>query len=206
MKIDLTPEHPVTDDACREATGHDMAHWFAWIESKGLAAKRRDAIRALYDLPEFKKDLWWPTTLWVEFERSRGIVKKDGLGDGYHICSTKNIKATAERVYAAFTQSADLEDWLCGGYTGEVTEGGAFRVCSGANGVYLRLRENKDIRFSWQTAPDLPANQVDVTFKETAGKTLVTLNHARIQDRPEADGLRRAWGDCLSALKAKLEA
>ena len=47
---------------------------------------------------------------------------------------------------------------------------------------------------------------VDVTFQDKGkGKTGLMLNHHRIQNRPEADGLRAAWSAAFDRLKAMLE-
>ena len=75
MHVDYTPDFPVTDDSCRAATGRTFAEWGAYIEAAGMAEKRRDAIQAVYNETGRGKDVWWPTTIWVEFERARGVVE-----------------------------------------------------------------------------------------------------------------------------------
>lgn len=47
---------------------------------------------------------------------------------------------------------------------------------------------------------------VDVTIADKGkGKTGLTLMHQRIQNRPEADGLRNAWSQAFDRLKLHLE-
>jgi uncharacterized protein YndB with AHSA1/START domain len=68
------------------------------------------------------------------------------------------------------------------------------------------VRQDKDLRFTWNTKGSTDDAQVDVMFAETAGKTGMTPTHGRIQTRAEADGLRRAWGEAFDRLKKRLEA
>ncbi len=205
MKVTYEPDFPVTDAECKAATGKTFAEWGEEIEKSDLASKRRDAIHMIYNSTERKADVWWPTTVWVEYERAKGIVKKDGLAEGYNICATKTIKAPVEEVYKAWIDPAAMKDWYCGGYEGEVVEGGEMKDCDGNKAIFTRVRENKDLRMKW-TSREGGETLVDVVFADKGGgKTLVTLTHQRIQDRPEADGLRRAWGEVFDRLKERLE-
>lgn len=206
MIVELKSEFPVTDESCAEATGRTFAEWAEALDAEGFAGKRREAIRWLYDLTGRGADVWWPTTIWVEYERRRGVVnKKDGLAEGYNICVTKSVAASPEAVFAAFTREAELA-WLgVAAGTGAV-EDGVYADDGGNSGVWLRLRPGKDVRLSWRTAGVGTQTQVDAAFVDSGkGKTGVTLNHARIQTREEADGLRRAWGQAFERLKAQLE-
>ncbi|MBM3790025.1 MAG: hypothetical protein FJW35_06695 [Acidobacteria bacterium] len=204
MKISLKSDFPVDDAACRARTGKTMSEWFAAIDARGGAgAGRRETINWLYE--QMNKDVWWPTTVWVEFERARGIVnKKDGLAEGYNICVTKTIAAPVAEVYRAFTDPA-AGQWL--GLAAPAAEGTAYSDDGGNSGTWLRLRPGKDVRLKWQTAGVNTATQVDGMFADKGkGKTGITLNHQRIQTREEADGLREAWAAAFERLKARLEA
>ncbi len=202
MKVQLTPDFPVTDEACQAATGKTFAEWFAAIETCPEEG-RRMVIQWIYNETGRGKDVWWPTTIWVQYERSKGVVnKKDGLSEGYHICCTKGIKASAQAVYEAFTDGTK-NDWLgCNA----AAEGAGYSDDGGNEGTWLRLRPGKDVRIAWKTAGVETPTMVDAVFAEKDGKTGITVNHARIQDREEADGLRKAWGEALNVLKARLEA
>lgn len=180
-----------------------MVEWSEEIEKGNAGTGRRETISWLYDQMGRGKDTWWATTVWVEYERSKGIVnKKDGLGEGYNICVTKTISATPDQVYAAWVSDA-ASSWLgCGG----ATEGGNYADESGNTGTWTRLRPGKDVRLLWQSAGISNSTNVDAAFVDKGGgKTGITLNHARIQDRPEADGLRLAWGEAFDKLKKQLE-
>jgi len=76
----------------------------------------------------------------------------------------------------------------------------------GDKGSFLRVRENKDIRMSFENKNFSAPTQVDVQFQDKGkGKTGLLVNHTRIQTREEADGLRAAWAEALDRLKAHCE-
>jgi hypothetical protein len=192
MNVELKPDFEINDASCKAATGKTLGEWFEWIESDCVGLGRRDTTQAIYNATGRGPNVWWPTTIWVEYEASKGIVKKDGLAEGYTICSTKTIAAPIGAIYALMAGSAK--------------EGDSYSDAQGNSGTWLRLRPGKDVRMSWKTAGVDTATQVDCTFVDKGkGKVLVTLTHSKIQSRAEADGLRNAWGDFFTDLKAGLE-
>lgn len=192
MKIELRSDNEVSDASAKATTGKTFAEWFAWIEQEHPGKGRRDVIQAIYDATGRGKDIWWPTVIWVEYERSQGIVKKDGLAEGYNICSTKTVGASVDDCYNAFVGSA--------------SEGGDYSDDGGNKGQWTRLRPGKDARLTWQTAGVEHPTQVDVSFVDKGkGKTGITLMHQRMQSAEEADGVRRAWAAYFDAMKSKLE-
>jgi hypothetical protein len=54
------------------------------------------------------------------------------------------------------------------------------------------------------SSPSYAPTEIEVQFNVMAGKTTVNLYHKRITTRAEADGLRRAWGEALDRLKARV--
>ena len=206
MKVDFKSDFPVTDAACKTATGRTLKDWFTALEARGETLSRRDSINWMNG--EMKaKDFWWSTTVWVEFERGRGIVnKKDGLIEGYNICVTKTINAGLKDVYSAFVKPTELVKWFGAGTTATVKDGGQFKDQDGNYGEFLRVRTDKDLRFTWKGQKSDSTTQVDIAFADKGkGKSGITLTHNRIQTRAEADGLRTAWGAAFDRLKAQLE-
>lgn len=201
MNVELRPDHPVTDEACRAATGRSFADWYTFIDAAGLAKKRRDAIQLVYNETGRGKDVWWPTTIWVEMEKARGIVQKDGRPEGYNICCTKGFKQSPAELFPHFATEAAFGGWV-GGWEGAMAEGAAFR-CGAASGTVGRIRPDKDIRMTWLTPGRAPTD-IEIQFTVMGGKTTVNIFHKRIPERDEADGLRRAWGEALDRLKAKV--
>ena len=183
MNVELRPDFPVTDDACREATGKTFAEWSDAIHARPeLEGKRRETINWIWDqVGRSPAQAWWGTTIWVEHERKLGRVQKDGRPEGYNICVTKSVAAPADRVLAAIVDSIPAE-----------------RV--------VRVREGKDVRATWHTEGMPSATEIEATVKETGGKTALMLNHRRIDSRDEADGLRRAWQARFDEIKRSIEA
>ena len=206
MIVELTPDFEVSDASCRNETGKTLKQWFAAMEKHpDNPLSRRDAINWLY--AEMNKNIWWPTTVWVEYERSKGVVnKKDGLGEGYNICVTKTINAPVSAIYELWTKNDLLKKWWGNRTRATVKNDGTFDDGDGHTGTYLRVRDDKDLRFNWLSSPESHVTQVDVSFADKGkGKTGITLNHQRIQSRDEADGLRRAWSIAFEQLKKLAE-
>jgi len=183
MNIDLTPDFPVTDDACREATGKGLGEWSDTLAAMPeFVGKRREAVRWLWDQTgRSAAEAWWGTTIWVEHERRQGVVQKDGRPEGYNICVTKSVKAPVDQVLQAIVSSIPAEH-------------------------VQRVREGKDVRATWHTSGVPSPTEVEAAVKDVDGKVGITLMHKRIDTREEADGLRRAWQARLDEIKRTLEA
>ena len=110
MKYNVESDHPVTNAGAKKATGKTLDEWYAELDAKdGLKLGRRGANQLL---AEQKVDPWWCTTISVEYEKHHNQRKKDGLFEGYFICSTKTIAAAPEAVFAACLWGAGLSAWL----------------------------------------------------------------------------------------------
>lgn len=205
MKCTLKSEHPVTNEAAKAATGKTLDQWFAELDkADGLKLGRREINNRLY---EQKIDPWWSATIAVEYEKHHDLRKKDGLFEGYFVCSTKTIAAPPAEVFKAWSGGAALSKWFGNETKADVRDGGTFESKDGDSGKYLRVRENKDIRMTFENKSFSAPTQVDVQFQDKGkGKTGLLVNHTRIQTREEADGLRAAWAKALDQLKAICEA
>jgi len=204
MKTNFKSDHPVTNAAAKAATGKTLDQWFAELDQAGgLKLGRREINNRLYAL---KIELWWCTTIAVEYERHHDVRKKDGLYEGYFVCATRTINLPAADVFKAWSSGAELSKWFGVGSKAEVKDGGSFQNQDGDKGTFLRVRQNKDIRMTFENAGLSAPTQVDVQFQDKGkGKTGLLVNHTRIQTREAADGLRAAWGQALDQLKANCE-
>lgn len=204
MKSTFKSDHPVTNEAAKAATGKTLDQWFAELDKvNGLKLGRREINSRLY---EQKLDLWWCTTIAVEYEKHHDVRKKDGLFEGYFVCATKTIAAPVASVYKAWSNGAELSKWFGSGSKAVVKDGGSFENKDGNKGQYLRVRANKDLRMTFETKGASAPTQLDVQFQDKGkGKTGLLVNHTRIQTREEADGFRAAWAEALDKLKTTLE-
>lgn len=204
MKCTLKSDHPVTNEAAKAATGKTLVQWFAELDkADGLKLGRREINNRLYSE---KIDPWWCTTIAVEYEKHHDVRKKDGLFEGYFVCATKTIAAAPADVFKACASGAELSKWFGAGTKADVKDGGTFQNKDGDKGTFLRVRENKDLRLTFEHTSMSAPTQVDVQFQDKGkGKTGLLVNHTRIQNRDEADGLRAAWAQALDQLKAACE-
>ncbi len=204
MKVEVKTQNPITDEGVKEATGKTWAEWFAAIDEKdGLKIGRRQITSWLYD--ELKIDIWWCSTINMEYENHKGVKEKDGRSKGYFICSTKTIAAPVEKVYEAWASAAALNSWFGEGNTGDVADGGMLTNTDGDRLEFKRVRPNKDLRFTYER-DDVQPTLVDVQFSDKGnGKTGLLVNHDRLQARDEADGIREAWSAALDRLKKVCE-
>jgi uncharacterized protein YndB with AHSA1/START domain len=204
MKYRLESDYPVNNETAKRATGKGLDEWYVELDTQdALKLGRRGASQYLV---EQKVDPWWCTTISVEYEKHHNQRRKDGLFEGYFICSTKTIAASPAEVFAAWATSEGLSAWFGRSTKAEVKDGGRFENTDGDRGTFVRVRENKDLRFTFENGQFPAASQVDVQFQDKGkGKTGLLVNHSRIQTRAEADGLRAAWAEALGRLKAKCE-
>lgn len=201
MKVTNKPDFTVDDATCKAQTGKTFAEWFAVLDAfDGIKKGRRESIQHMY---EQKPDTWWLTTIYVEYERSKGITKKDGLSEGYTICVTKSINAPVDKVYRIWNER--LGDWYEDGAKQDLKEGGQLTCGGGTKASFMRIRENKDLRMTWEHPGCTAPMTLDVQFQDNKGKTLMNAMTSRVQTRDETDGLRDAWGAALTRLKGLAE-
>jgi uncharacterized protein YndB with AHSA1/START domain len=187
-------------------TGKTLKQWFAMLDGiDGVKQGRRQCVQML--CTEHQLDEWWAVTVAIEYERAKQVLEKDGRPKGYSICSTKTVAAPLERVYQAFGEAQILSRWLGTKAKADFHDGGRFETAEGDRGTFTRLRANKDLRIAWEHPELAPGTAVEVLLADKGqGKTGITLNHMRIQDRLAADRVRAAWSAAFDRLKTALEA
>ena len=200
MQVTNRSDHAIDEATCKAATGKTLKEWFAELDAiDGIKKGRRECVN---HINATAKDAWWPTTIYVEYERHHGILKKDGLAEGYTICVTKTIGAPVAKTYGVWTDPKRFAEFFGDNGRQDLSEVGSIACDAGCRGVFSRIRPEKDLRFTWQHPGCTAPTTVDVQFQDNKGKTLMNVMTSRIQSRDEADGLRNAWTDALNKLKA----
>ena len=134
------------------------------------------------------------------------------------------VEATPEKAFEIFTEG--IASWWpydthsVEGMEGEDRSPETVVFETGPNGrIYERMTNGKEAHWAqvtaweppnrvvlaWQVNPDTPGpTEIEIQFTIVGGKTTVNVFHKRIETRAEADGLRRAWGEALDRLKARV--
>jgi uncharacterized protein YndB with AHSA1/START domain len=200
MKRPTIDPRPTDDRTIERETGLSRAQLFKLLASAGSG---RSALGKA--LQAKKIDAALIPTLIVDFEAHAGIVEKDGRPKGYSVCATKSVGASATRAFKAFTSPADLDKWFGTKTTIAAKEGGVFANADGNRGTITKLRPDKAIVFTWETAGFAEGSQVEVLFQPKGDKCGLVVNHTRVMTRREYDEVREMWGQALGQLKSHLE-
>ena len=132
----------------------------------------------------------------------------------------RTFKASAERVFAAWTTPEEMKRWSAPGpLTTPLAEvdlrvGGRYRIGmenpeSGEQhvmtGTYREIAAPDRLVFtmSWEK-PDAPETLVTLAFRAQGGGTELVLTHERFPSEPMRDEHEKGWTGCLAQLAARL--
>ena len=130
------------------------------------------------------------------------------------ITVTRIVGASADRVFAAWTDAEQLAAWwwpqLAGTtYDVDVRPGGRFRIQSPAIkvrvwGVYTEVEPPRRLVFTWNWEDEgepaaVVEDQVVVTFEPDEHGTRVTVAHTSSEHVPEG-GAEQGWNDVLDRM------
>ena len=150
-------------------------------------------------------------------------VKK---GETYKVEIRRVIRASRQRVFAAWTQPQELRKWLAPGPMSvvsaetEARQGGRYRIEMkgsmdgkpeeaerrvAAAGVYTEIVPNELVRFTWR--PDWNTDgesEVTVRLRDVEGGTEMLFTHERINNETSSQGYTRGWASCFEKLDASV--
>jgi uncharacterized protein YndB with AHSA1/START domain len=130
----------------------------------------------------------------------------------------RRLNAPAEKVYAAWTESAQIAHWfgpsetVAGSVHAEmdVRVGGRFRVSFNTvdgehhevGGIYREVVPSEKLVFSWawHTTPERESLVTVLIRKEGEG-TMLRLTHEQFFDQAARDGHKRGWTGTLDKLE-----
>jgi len=132
------------------------------------------------------------------------------------------IKASPDRVYAAWTDPAQLKKWFgpenvkTRDLIADVRAGGRFRwYCTDPegkevtiSGEYRELQPGKKIVFTWQLKEDEDwknhTSTVTVEFFDREGGTEVRLTHEKLPNEASRDDHKQGWNSVFGKLEILL--
>ena len=153
---------------------------------------------------------------------------------GFTLQIRRTFAAPREKVFAAWAEREQLEQWMCkdaashvvlhhvqeirtgGRYLMEVRDPGKGETYWG-QGVYLEVKPPEKIVFSWawtkaepdgsrtELHPDGPDTKVTVEFFARGDLTEVVLTHATFGSTKLRDEHHRGWNGCLDMLAKVLQ-
>lgn len=147
-----------------------------------------------------------------------GASASEPSGAAHHppsLTLRRRLDASAAKVWAAWTEPAQLMRWMqplgnvCVHAEAEVRVGGRFRVVMRApdgeqhdvSGTYLEVVPEHKLVFTWawRTTPERES-RVTVLLHADGAATLLTLTHERFFDEAARDSHHEGWTSALDLL------
>ena len=129
----------------------------------------------------------------------------------------RTIKATPEKVYAAWTEPKTLKKWMSPSDAMDITVaetdlkvGGKYRIVMRepdgkehrVGGVYKELQRGRKIVFTWgwDSSPEAET-VVTIELRRNGAGTELTLTHTRFADEASRDMHNQGWIGCVGRLE-----
>ncbi|HZZ38414.1 MAG TPA: SRPBCC domain-containing protein [Acidobacteriaceae bacterium] len=147
-------------------------------------------------------------------------------GENLKVEIRRVIRASRQRVFAAWTNSEEMRKWMCPGPMSvvaaetDVQKGGRYRIemkgsmdglpenaenRNSFSGEYMEIVPNELVRFTWRADWNTePASQVTVQLRDVEGGTEMVLTHEHISSADSCTGYTHGWTSCLDKLEATL--
>ena len=185
----------MSDASFVKKTGHDLAYWFAVLDTFGAVEKGHTAAaRHLYE--DHKVDGWYAQGITVSYERARGVRALNQRCDGaFEVSASKTVTTTPKQLVKAFKDARERERWI-----GDAPPALAAALVKGladgkSKGVVVRPDGLVRFRYKW--------DDTTVQFymsPKPGGKFIVSVQHTKLADGEAVETYRRQWRTALSAL------
>lgn len=132
----------------------------------------------------------------------------------------RTIRATPERIFAAWTQPEHLCAWwgprpvTCSGAEVDLRVGGRYRIENALpdattvtiEGEFREIEPPSKLVYTWRMGKGEESSLVTVRFEARGEGTLVTIVHDQIPSEPVRDSHEKGWNGCLDGLAGYLAA
>jgi uncharacterized protein YndB with AHSA1/START domain len=181
---EMTWKPPVSTDAVKAKTGRGWEEWLSILDQeKGSALGHTAMAELLYE--KYSVSGWWAQMVTVGYEQARGLRAKHEKKGGFEIGASRTVDADARRVFRAWTDAKARARWLP----------------KTAITIH-KMTPLKSMRVTWIDG----AKSIGVNFyPKGVGKTLVALQHGKLESAAQAQEMKAFWGARLDALKKTLE-
>ncbi len=127
----------------------------------------------------------------------------------------RTIRATAERIFAAWTQPEHLLAWwgprpvTCSGAEVDLRVGGRYRIVNALpdgtsvtiSGEFREIEASSKLVYTWSTGSSLEESSlVTVRFEQRGDATDVTIVHDQIPSEAVRKSHEQGWNGCLNGL------
>jgi uncharacterized protein YndB with AHSA1/START domain len=175
---------PVSSDAVKARTGRGWEEWLRILDKEKGPTLGHTAMAELlhgkYSVPG-----WWSQMVTVGYEQARGLRVKHEKKGGFEISASRTIDADARSIFRAWTDARVRHHWLP----------------KSAITIH-KATPPKSLRVTWIDG----AKSIGVNFyPKTAGKTVVALQHGKLESAAQAKKMKAFWAVRLDALKKKVE-
>lgn len=169
----------MSDDAVKENTGCDWAHWVYVLDKRGAATMSHREIAEIVHA-KYKVADWWTQTVTVGYERIKGLRVRGQQRNGtYEATKSRTFNVPVEVLFDAWADAKTRRRWL--------------------KGTTVKVRTAtapKSMRLDW---PDGGIIAVGF-FAKGKGKSSVALSHAKLPDRDTVNALKTYWSERLDSL------
>jgi uncharacterized protein YndB with AHSA1/START domain len=177
---------PTTDARMRERTGRGWEAWCDLLDDWGATARPRPEVsRHVAGLLDLDPLAWDVQAVVAGYELARGLREPGQQGDGFRVTASRTIAAPAAAVFAAWVDPQRRAAWL--------------------GDLDLRERRATPPRRAGFDVGDGPTRVHLVVDVRPDGRSVVSVEHARLADAAEREDRGRFWRVRLDALKALLE-
>jgi hypothetical protein len=183
-----TTKGAISNASSLKNTGHDLAHWYAVLDTFGAVEKGHTAAaRHLNQVHGVSG--WYSQGITVSYERERGVRGVNQRCDGaWEVSVSKTIAATTPQLVKAFTDTRRRNQWINeadAGLIAAITRGLADRK---SKGWVVRPDGHARFRYKWDsTIVQLYA------YPKPGGKITLTVQHTKLADAGAVERYRREW-------------